>query len=95
MMEDLFDFLTVVAILVFVYFMCKGVKQIVEIVSENEKYDYTIKTMEVGGDIYENVEVRSRRDLIKAIERSKIIAIRERGKKIYINGNYVVSFQEN
>lgn len=70
-------------------------KRIVENIPENKKGGYIIKTMEVGGDIYENVEVPSRRDLINAIEQSKVIAIRERGKKIYINGNYVVSFQEN
>lgn len=53
---------------------------------------YKIKTMEVGGDIYEDVEVASRRSLIEAIEQHKVIAICEKGKKIYINAGYIVSF---
>lgn len=53
---------------------------------------YKIKTMEVAGDVYEGVEVPSRVALVEAIEKSKVIAIYEKGKKIYINGNYIVSF---
>ena len=52
-----------------------------------------IKTMEVGGDIYENVEVPSRQALIDAIEQNKVIAVYEKGKKIYINARFVVSFE--
>ena len=52
-----------------------------------------IKTMEVGGDIYENVEVPSRQALIEAIEQNKVIAVYENGKKIYINARFIVSFE--
>lgn len=55
---------------------------------------YKLKTLEVAGDIYENVEVPGRRELVEAIEQNKVIAIYEKGKKIYINGSYVVSFEE-
>ena len=54
---------------------------------------YIIKTMEVGGDIYENVEVPSRQALIEAIEQNKVIAVYEKGKKIYINARFIVSFE--
>ena len=54
---------------------------------------YKIKTMEIGGDIYEDVEVPSRQELINAIELGKVIAIIEKGKRIYVNARYIVSFE--
>ena len=54
---------------------------------------YKIKTLEVAGGIYENVEVPNRQTLVNAIEQSKVIAIKNGKKKIYINGSYVVSFE--
>lgn len=62
---------------------------------ETYQRGYVLKILEVGGDIYENVEVPSRAEFINAVEQSKVIAVRWMNKKIYINGNYVVSFQEN
>ena len=56
---------------------------------------YILKTLEVGGDFYENVEVPSRQDLINAIELGKVIGIIEKGKKIYVNARYIVSFEED
>lgn len=55
---------------------------------------YKIKTMEVGGDLYEDVEVSSRQELVNAIEQGRVITIRENGKKIYLNARYIVSFEE-
>lgn len=55
--------------------------------------NYIVKTMEIGGYIYENVEVSSRQDLINAIELGKVIAILAGGKKIYVNARYIVSFE--
>ena len=54
---------------------------------------YKIRTMEIGGDIYENVEVPSRQELINAIELGKVIAIMEKDKRIYVNARYIVSFE--
>ena len=54
---------------------------------------YKIKIMEVGGDVYENIEVPSRQELINAIELGKVIAIRQKDKKIYVNARYIVSFE--
>ncbi len=62
--------------------------------AENVENTYKIKTMEVGGDIYENIELPSRRELLEAIVLGRVIAIREKGKKIYISGRYIVSFEE-
>ena len=62
---------------------------------EDVENTYKIKTLVVGGDIYEDVEVLSRQTLITAIEQSKVIAIRKKGKKIYVNANYIVSFEES
>ena len=59
---------------------------------ENEVYK--LRTLEVAGDIYENVEAPGRVELIEAIQNNKVIAIYEKGKKIYINGAYIVSFEE-
>ena len=44
-----------------------------EIVSEKEKYDYMIKTMEVGGDIYENVDLKRALDKLESKDRTIII----------------------
>lgn len=55
---------------------------------------YKIKTMEVGGDLYEDIEVASRQELVNAIEQGRVITIRENGKKIYLNARYIVSFVE-
>ena len=54
---------------------------------------YQIKTMEVGGYLYENIEVSSRQELVNAIEQGQVITIRENGKKIYLNARYIVSFE--
>ena len=52
-----------------------------------------IKTLEVAGCIYTNVEVPDRQTLINAMEQNKVIAIRDGNKKIYINGSFIVSFE--
>ncbi|MBE5813163.1 MAG: hypothetical protein E7314_05880 [Clostridiales bacterium] len=59
------------------------------------KRGYMLKTLEVGGDIYEDVEIPSRQDLVNAIELGKVIGIIEKGKKIYVNARYIVSFEED
>lgn len=60
---------------------------------ESDK-SFLVKTLELGGDIYENVEFSSREELVQAIEQHKIIAMWWNNKKIYVNASYIVSFKE-
>lgn len=53
-----------------------------------------IKVLEIMDDTYENVEVESKEELIRAIENSLVVPIYEKGKKIYINGDFIISFSE-
>lgn len=53
-----------------------------------------IRVLEIMDYTYNNIEVESKEKLIRAIENSLVIPIYEKGKKIYINGDYIMSFSE-
>ena len=61
---------------------------------EESKSSITISKIVMMDEIFENVEFDgNKNDFIKAINDGEVIKIRDNEKKIYINSNYIMSFE--